>query len=73
MSQFDILEIIEQAKGKWITTNQIAKKMKRTKGSIRTIVGKVKTFDHIQYKMKRTGNTHIGAFKLKSKSKSSVF
>jgi len=52
MTQFEVLEVIENAYG-WISTNQIAKKLKRTPTSINRSLTRVQSFTGMKTKLKK--------------------
>jgi len=68
MTQTEIYAVIKQSK-KWLTTNQIAKKLNREPGSIRRPLKKVLAFSEIISKPVFIKGHYHKAYKIKEKTK----
>jgi len=65
MTQYEVLEIIQNAKGKWITTKQIAKKLGRKHHSLSHTLQRVKTFKGVYFKINKLNSYRVGFYKYK--------
>jgi|AntAceMinimDraft_18_1070375.scaffolds.fasta_scaffold476646_1 Mn-dependent DtxR family transcriptional regulator len=64
MSQFDILEVLENSKI-WLTTNQIAKKMGKHPNKVRIALNKLVRWFDIETKIVYKNTNYHKAFKIK--------
>ena len=72
MTQYDIYELLQKHKGKWLSTKDIAKKLSRSSEQLSATLQGVKTFTAIKFKIKRVGGYNLGFYKYKEDEKSKL-